>query len=31
MSQEAREPTVVRIGRVLDGVATTDEEVCTEG
>ena len=29
MSQEAREPTVVRMGRVLEGVAATDEEACT--
>ena len=29
MSQEAREPTVVRMGRVLEGLAATDEEACT--
>ena len=27
MSQDAKEPTVVRMGRVLDGVANT-EDVC---
>lgn len=30
MSQEARDPTVVRAGRVLEGVAATDGEVCAE-